>query len=77
MGPRGVAGDGLGSGLGVALPWEGPGPTLRRVAAGRGGAWATVAVLKGAACTAHLSEHLNFPSLYDRPIQLLPGSVSI
>lgn len=26
---------------------------------------------------AHLSEHLNFPSLYDRPIQLLPGSVSI
>lgn len=29
------------------------------------------------AAAAHLSEHLNFPSLYDRPIQLLPGSVSI
>ena len=55
-----------------------PGPALCRVAAGLGwGTWVTVAFLKGAPCAAHLSEHLNFPSLYDRPIQLLPGSVSI
>lgn len=62
----------------ASLPREGPGPSLGRVAMGRGrGTWATVAVLKGTPCAAHLSEHLNFPSLYDRPIQLLPGSVSI
>lgn len=72
--------DGLGPSLSEALacppPCPVPGP-LGWCSAGRQGDWRGGPGKTGAPATAHLSEHLNFPSLYDRPIQLLPGSVSI
>lgn len=74
MGPRGVPGQGPGPASLLRGPWSGS----PQGGCGAGeGHLGDSAVLKGTPCAAHLSEHLNFPSLYDRPIQLLPGSVSV